>query len=66
MKFIKKDVFEREMGMCKKLSKENGGRCNWGICKNCGVLPLLVKLHKGILLEDKKEIKKEKDKIFST
>jgi len=61
---IKKDVFKREIEMCRKLSRENVGKCNWGICKDCGVLPLLVKLHEGILLEDRNEIEKEKDKIL--
>jgi len=46
-------------------SKENGGKCNWGICKKCGVLPLLYKLHKGILLEKPEEIKELKNKINS-
>lgn len=64
MKIINKEVFQREIEMCKKLSGENKGRCKWGICKDCGVVPLLIKLHKGILLEDKGEIKKEKAKIL--
>lgn len=42
---IKKDVFKREMTLCKNLAKKNNGKCGWGICKNCGVIPLLIKLH---------------------
>lgn len=61
---VKKDVFDREIAMCKKLAKENKGKCNWGICKNCGVVPFLHKLHKGQLLENPIEIDKIKNKIF--
>ena len=61
---IKKDVFEREIAMCQKLSKKNKGKCNWGKCKDCGVLPLLRKLYQGELVEDKDEIKKIKKDIL--
>ena len=61
---VKKDVFNREIALCKMLSKENKGKCGWGICKNCGVAPLLYKLHKGKLLEKPAEIKKAKSKII--
>lgn len=50
--------------MCRKLSRENGGKCNWGECETCGVIPLLYKLHKGVLLEKKEEIEAVKKKIF--
>jgi len=60
---IDKEVFERELSMCKNLSKENGGKCGWGVCQTCGVIPLLHKLHKGELLEDSEEIKKAKKGI---
>ncbi len=55
---INKSVFDREIEMCKKLSKENKGKCKWGKCKDCGVLFLLHKLYKGELIENKNEIKK--------
>jgi hypothetical protein len=61
---VKKDVFERELELCKNLSKENSGKCGWGVCAKCGVLPLLYKLHKGILLEKPAEIKEAKNKII--
>ena len=54
---IKKEIFEREVALCKNLAKENGGKCNWGVCAKCGVLPLLYKLHKGVLLEKPEELK---------
>jgi len=61
---MKKEVFDKEISLCKRLSKENRGKCAWGICKNCGVVPLLYKLHKGRLLEKSAEIKKVKSKII--
>ncbi len=61
---ISKKVFDREMELCQMLSRENGGRCGWGRCKDCGAVPLLIKLHKGILLEEKDEIQKAKKKYF--
>lgn len=53
---LDKETFEREIGLCMRLSRENKGCCNWGICKSCGVIPLLYKLHKGILLETPQDI----------
>jgi len=60
---INKKTFEREIALCHKLSQENGGKCGWGLCEDCGVIPLLYKLREGRLLEDPDEIKKVKDKI---
>lgn len=63
---ISKNVFEREIALCKQLNKESVGKgCGWGKCANCGVMPLLVKLHKGILIEDKEELKEIKKEIFN-
>jgi len=59
---IKAKVFEKELALCGKLSKKNNGKCNWGKCKDCGVVPLLYKLHKAELLEDTDEIAKIKTK----
>ena len=56
-----KEVFEKEILMCKELSNKNGGKCNWGECKNCGVIPLLYKLKDNKLYEDKDEIEKIKE-----
>ena len=61
---INKSVFDREIKFCQKLSKENNGKCNWGKCKDCGVLLLLQKLYKGELIENKDEIKKFKNDIL--
>ncbi|NCO25117.1 hypothetical protein GW901_01135 [Candidatus Parcubacteria bacterium] len=61
---IKEEVFEREIVLCQMLSKENKGKCGWGKCKDCGVIPLLIKLHKGQLLEDPAKIAKIKKRIL--
>lgn len=62
---IEKEVFDREISLCKEMFKKDGGCC-WGKCENCGVLLLLNKLYKGELIDDKEEIKKLKDEIFSS
>ena len=59
-RIIDKEVFEREILLCKQLSEENNGKCGWGRCKDCGVIPLLYKLYEGKLLEDPKDIKNAK------
>jgi hypothetical protein len=61
---IDKKVFDREIELCKMLSKENEGKCGWGICKNCGAVPLIIKLHKGILLEANEDIKSARKKYL--
>jgi len=61
---INKSVFDREIKLCQKLSKENNGKCNWGKCKDCGVLLLLQKFYQGKLVEDKNEIKKIKKDVL--
>jgi len=62
---IKKSVFDREVVLCKKLSRENKSKCGWGKCKECGVVFLPYKLYEGRLIEDKSEIGKiRKDILF--
>jgi hypothetical protein len=61
---IRKEVFDREIKLCQMLSKEHGRKCGWGKCKDCGVVPLLIKLYKGKLLEKPSDIKKAKSKII--
>lgn len=60
---INKKTFDKEIGMCQGLFKKQKG-CNWGSCTECAVIPLLYKLHKGEVIEDKEEVKKLKDKIL--
>jgi hypothetical protein len=63
---LEQEVFEREISMCEKLARDNNGRCNWGTCKNCGVIPLLYKLHKAVLLESADEVQSVKeDHLFA-
>jgi hypothetical protein len=59
-----KETFEKEIAICQKQSKKNGGRCNWGECAKCGVIPLLHKLGKGKLYENKDEIEKLREITF--
>ncbi len=60
---IPEKVFNREIALCRKLSKEKNGKCGWGKCVDCGVVPLLYKLHKGQLLENE-EADKIKEEIL--
>ena len=57
---MEKEVFDREIAMCRDLFKNNGGKCNWGECDKCGAIPLLSKLFQGKIYEDKEEIKELK------
>jgi len=57
---MEKEIFEKEITMCRKLSKKNGGNCNWGECGKCGVVPLLYKLGRGEVYENKDEVEKIK------
>lgn len=57
-------ILKTEFSMCRKLYKENNGKCAWGRCESCGVIPLLYKLYKGELIEDTDEVKKVKDSIL--
>jgi len=62
---ISKAVFDRETELCKMLSKDNKGKCGWGRCKDCGIIPFLVKLYQGILLEKDDEIKAARNKYLN-
>lgn len=58
------EIFEKEIAICRESNGKNGGRCNWGECAKCGVIPLLYKIYKGEFLENKDEIEKVKKEIF--
>ena len=62
MENITEELFQNELAICKVLAKENNQKCGWGTCKNCGVIPLLYKLHKGEIIENPEELKRIKDK----
>lgn len=58
------ETFEKELAMCRELNKKNGGKCNWGECKTCGVIPMLYKLAKGEVHEKTDEVEELKRKNF--
>ncbi|MFA5993499.1 MAG: hypothetical protein WC823_00910 [Parcubacteria group bacterium] len=60
---ISKSIFEREIFLCKELSKDKKG-CGWGKCQDCGVVPLLYKLHNGTLIEKESDIAKLKNNFL--
>lgn len=57
---MRKEIFDKEIMMCRELSKKNGGKCNWGECAKCGVVPLLHKLFNGRIYEKEDEVKELK------
>ena len=61
---MEKGIFEKEISMCRELFKKNNGKCNWGECDKCGVVPLLHKLSKGELVEKEKDVKELKRTIL--
>lgn len=62
---INQEAFKREITLCQKLNKENQDKSGWGQCDNCGVIPLLHKLHKGELLEKPNIIPDIKNNLFN-
>ena len=63
--YMTPEIFEKELNMCKELSQKNGGKCNWGKCENCGVIPLLYKLGKGEIYEKEDAVRELKNKTFN-
>jgi len=59
------EIFSKETAMCRELSQKNGGKCNWGECAKCGVIPLLYKLCKGEIYEKTDEVEKLKKNVLS-
>lgn len=57
-------TFEKEISMCRELFKKNGGKCNWGECDRCGVIPLLHKLYKGKIYEKEFEVKELRKSVL--
>lgn len=53
---ISKETFEKEIELCRKLSEENGGKCCWGSCSACGVIPCLYKLYKGEVVDETEKV----------
>jgi len=61
---MEKETFEKEIALCRKLSKKNGDKCNWGECGKCGVVPLLYKLGKREFYENKDDIERIKKAVL--
>jgi hypothetical protein len=61
---MEKEIFEKEIAMCQKLSKDNDGKCQWGECAKCGVVPLLYKLGQGELYEKEDEVNALKKSVL--
>lgn len=62
---MEKNTFEKEISMCQRLNRDNDGKCNWGECDKCGVVPMLYKLFKGEIKETSEEISSLKEEVFS-
>ena len=58
------ETFEKEIAMCRELSKKNRGKCNWGECQKCGAIPLLYKIYKGEIYEEENEVKELKKSVL--
>ena len=65
MPYMDQATFEKEIALCRKLARKNGGKCNWGECAQCGVVPLLYKLGKGEMYENKDEVERIKKGLFN-
>lgn len=61
---ITEELFNKETNLCKQLSEENNGKCCWGNCENCGVIPFLYKLYKGEVIDDEDKIKELKKRFL--
>ena len=57
---MKKETFEKELVMCRELFKKNRGKCNWGECEKCGVIPFLYKIGKGEFYENEEDVERIK------
>ena len=62
--YMDRETFEKELAMCRKLNQKNDGKCHWGECKTCGVIPLLHKLYEGKLLETEEQVSHAKHEAF--
>ena len=60
---IGQEIFDNEMKMCRELYNKNSG-CAWGECEKCGVIPLLHKIVKGEIIEEKQDIIRLKNKYL--
>ena len=63
---MEKVIFDKENKICQELSHKNGGKCNWGECDKCGVIPLLHKLYSGEIVENEENVKKLRKEILNS
>lgn len=61
---LESKIFNSEIAMCQKHFQKKG-KCKWGECAKCGVIPLLFKLGKGELYEDEEKIAELKEKVLN-
>jgi len=61
---MERETFEKEIAMCRDLSKKNEGRCAWGECAKCGVIPLLYKIGKGEFHEESDDVAELKESVL--
>jgi len=58
-------TFETEVATCRELAKKNNGKCRWGECDKCGVIPLLYKIGKGEFYDNKEDIDRIKNNALN-
>ncbi len=62
---MNEETFNKEIAMCREHLQKKG-KCKWGECAKCGVIPLLFKLGKGDLYEEDEEIVELKKKVLNS
>lgn len=62
---MSKATFDTEMAICRDLHNNNGGQCNWGVCDQCGVVPMMYKIFKNEHYEDADQVERMRNEVFS-
>lgn len=62
---MSKAIFDRETAICRDLHNNNGGQCNWGVCSQCGVLPMMYKIFKNEYYENSEQVERIKNEVFN-
>lgn len=63
---MNEEIFLKELLICRELYQRDNGKCNWGECAHCGVIPMLYKLHKGETYESEEKVKELRQTIFKS
>lgn len=58
-------TFESEIAMCQILNKKHSGKCNWGECDKCGVIPMLYKLGKDEFYDNPADVENLRKTVLS-